>query len=67
MVKMCSKHPGPSVDEAALKQDSIEIVVQVNGKLRGRVSVPAAAAEDRVREIALADEGRRAPRRLARR
>jgi leucyl-tRNA synthetase len=30
--------------------------VQVNGKLRGRVSVPAQAGEDRVREIALADE-----------
>ena len=45
----------PQVDTAALRQDSIEIVVQVNGKLRGRVSVPAGAAEDRVREIALAD------------
>jgi leucyl-tRNA synthetase len=46
----------PSVDVTALKQDVLEIVVQVNGKLRGRVSVPTAAAEDRVREIALADE-----------
>jgi leucyl-tRNA synthetase len=48
--------PWPKVDGAALKQDSLEIVVQVNGKLRGRVSVPADAAEERVREIALADE-----------
>ena len=46
----------PKADESALKRDSLEIVVQVNGKLRGRVSVPTAAAEDRVREIALADE-----------
>src|SRR3989344_4562199 len=46
----------PSVDVTALKQDVLEIVVQVNGKLRGRVSVPAVATEDRVREIALADE-----------
>ena len=46
----------PSVDVTALKQDALEIVVQVNGKLRGRVSVPAVATEDRVREIALADE-----------
>ncbi len=48
--------PWPKPDETALKQDSIEIVIQVNGKLRGRVSVPVAAAEDQVREIALADE-----------
>jgi len=48
--------PWPSVDTDALKQESLEIVVQVNGKLRGRVSVPAQAGEDRVRELALADE-----------
>jgi leucyl-tRNA synthetase len=46
----------PKPDPAALKQDSLEIVVQVNGKLRGKVTVPADAAEDRVRELALADE-----------
>jgi leucyl-tRNA synthetase len=46
----------PQVDNAALKQDNLEIVVQVNGKLRGRVSVPVQAADDKVREIALADE-----------
>ncbi len=47
----------PQADPAALKQDSLEIVVQVNGKLRGRVAVPVDAQEDKVREIALADEG----------
>ena len=47
----------PRPDDAALKQDSLEIVVQVNGKLRGRVSVPAQAGDDKVREIAMADEG----------
>jgi leucyl-tRNA synthetase len=46
----------PPVDTTALKQDNLEIVVQVNGKLRGRVSVPVQAADDKVREIALADE-----------
>jgi leucyl-tRNA synthetase len=46
----------PKPDDVALKQDNLEIVVQVNGKLRGRVSVPAQAGDDRVREIALADE-----------
>ncbi len=48
--------PWPMADESALKRDSLEIVVQVNGKLRGRVIVPADAAEERVRELALADE-----------
>ena len=46
----------PAVDTAALKQENLEIVVQVNGKLRGRVSVPVQAPEDKVRELALADE-----------
>jgi leucyl-tRNA synthetase len=33
----------PEVDEAALVQDEIELVLQVNGKLRGKLVVPAAA------------------------
>jgi leucyl-tRNA synthetase len=37
-------------------QDQMEIVVQVNGKLRGRVSVAPDAAEDVVKAAALADE-----------
>ena len=48
--------PWPAVDENALRQDEIEVVVQVNGKLRGRITVPAAADQDAVRDIALADE-----------
>jgi len=46
----------PAVDEAALVQESVEIVVQVNGKLRGRVGIPAGADEAVAREAALADE-----------
>jgi len=46
----------PKPDDAALRQDNLEIVVQVNGKLRGRVTVPVTADEAKVREIALADE-----------
>ena len=38
-------------------RDEVEVVVQVNGKLRGRVTVPANAGEAEVREAALADEG----------
>jgi leucyl-tRNA synthetase len=35
--------PWPQVDPAALAQDEIELVLQVNGKLRGKLVVPAAA------------------------
>jgi leucyl-tRNA synthetase len=47
--------PWPRTDAAALKRASVEIVVQVNGKLRGRVTVPADADEATVREAALSD------------
>ena len=43
-------------DPAALVQDAIEVVVQVNGKLRGRVSVAPSATEEEVKTAALADE-----------
>lgn len=45
----------PDVDEAALVRDSIEIVIQVNGKLRSRIEVPANADNDAVEAMALAD------------
>ena len=48
--------PWPAVDAAALVQDTVELVVQVNGKLRGRIQVSAGADEALVREAALADE-----------
>jgi leucyl-tRNA synthetase len=46
----------PETDEAALVQDAIEIVLQVNGKLRSRISLPVNADEATAREAALADE-----------
>ena len=45
----------PQVDTAALERETVEVVVQVNGKLRGRVTVPVGAGEEQVREAALAD------------
>ena len=48
--------PWPVFDESALELDMIELVVQVNGKLRGRVSVPADAGKEAIEEHALADE-----------
>ena len=46
----------PVVDETALQQDSIEMVVQVNGKLRGKLSVAASADKAQIEALALADE-----------
>jgi leucyl-tRNA synthetase len=46
----------PQVDVDAMVQDTIEIVVQVNGKVRGKVSVGADAAKDVVEQAAMADE-----------
>ena len=46
----------PGFDETALAQDTLELVVQVNGKLRGKVSVAVDETEDKIIEKALADE-----------
>ena len=46
----------PTFDESALEQDTIEIVVQVNGKLRGRISVAVDLSRDEIGELAMADE-----------
>jgi leucyl-tRNA synthetase len=46
----------PAADESALARESIEIVVQVNGKLRGRICVPAGANDDEILATALKDE-----------
>lgn len=47
--------PWPKHDPAALVRDSIDVVVQVNGKLRSQVTVDPKASEDTIREAALAD------------
>jgi len=49
-------HPWPAVDAGALQQDSMTLVVQVNGKLRGQITVPVDASEDSIRAAALAEE-----------
>jgi len=46
--------PWPAVDEGALVQDQIELMLQVNGKLRGAIKVPAAADKAAIEAIALA-------------
>jgi leucyl-tRNA synthetase len=46
----------PAVDEEAAKEDEITLVVQVNGKLRDRITVPAEISEAEAKELALASE-----------
>jgi leucyl-tRNA synthetase len=50
------KAPWPKYDAALAAEDEIEIPVQVNGKLRSVVVVPADATEDQIKQAALADE-----------
>ncbi len=50
------KAPWPKYDALLAKEEELEIPVQINGKLRGRVVVPADATEDFVVARALADE-----------
>ncbi|WP_332826716.1 leucine--tRNA ligase [Ramlibacter sp.] len=48
--------PWPKVDESALLQDEVELVLQVNGKHRGSVLVPAGADKAEIEKIAVASE-----------
>ena len=53
---LVSEERWPEVDESALQREEVELPVQVNGKLRDTVVVPADADEETVREIALKSE-----------
>jgi leucyl-tRNA synthetase len=46
--------PWPVVDVGALTQDEVELMLQVNGKLRGKLLVPAEASKDEIEKLALA-------------
>ena len=50
------KAPWPKYEEKFLKEEVITIVIQVNGKLRSKVEVPADINEKRLKELLLADE-----------
>jgi len=53
--KTLTYEPWPSFDPALLKDDLVEVPVQVNGKLRGRVVVPAGASSGLIEQIARDD------------
>ncbi|MDK8626228.1 leucine--tRNA ligase [Corynebacterium appendicis] len=46
----------PNFDESLLVDDTVEVPVQINGKVRARVDVPAEASKDEIESIALADD-----------
>src|SRR4030067_3397785 len=48
------QQPWPKVDEAAAKEDVIELPVQINGRVRDRTTVPVEASEGESRSAALA-------------
>ena len=48
--------PWPVVDEEAAKEDEIDLIVQVNGKLRDKISVPAGISKEEAEKVALASE-----------
>jgi leucyl-tRNA synthetase len=50
---MCEGWPKPEAD--ALEQDEVELVVQVNGKLRGSIRVPKAADKEAIQLLAVAN------------
>ena len=45
----------PQADEEAMKVDNVEIVLQINGKVKGRLVVPAEAGKEELEKMALAD------------
>ena len=53
---MLCNQPWPEFDEAYLIEDEIEIVVQVNGKLRGKIRVAPDASKDEIEGLAQQDE-----------
>jgi leucyl-tRNA synthetase len=48
--------PWPKADESALQQDEIELMLQINGKLRGAIVVPAGASKDEIERAAIGSE-----------
>jgi len=52
----CHQAPWPHLDKSALKQDSMLIVIQVNGKLRGKIEVPREISRDELEKQAIAED-----------
>ncbi len=53
---LVAEAPWPKADEQALTRETITLAVQINGKLRGEIQVPAEAGREAIEQAALADE-----------
>ncbi len=53
---MVMDQPWPEVDDIALEQSNIQMMIQINGKLRGKVDVPVDADDETVKELAMQHE-----------
>jgi len=49
-------HPWPKCDDKALEEEKRLIVLQVNGKVRSRIELPASCNDKEIEEAALADQ-----------
>jgi len=50
------EQPWPEWDEDAAKEEEVELVVQINGKVRAKIMIPAGLSDEEIKEKALADE-----------
>ena len=57
MEGFCSLNTWPSYDESKCKADTVELAVQVNGKVRGHITMPVGADEEAIKEAAFAEDG----------
>ena len=55
-IKPVMDMPWPEVDESALEQSNLQMMIQINGKLRGKVDVPLDADDDTIKELALEND-----------
>jgi leucyl-tRNA synthetase len=52
-----SVEPWPQFREDLARENEVEVVIQINGKVRGKLTVPAGASQDKVVALAKADAG----------
>jgi len=51
-----TEQPWPSYDERLLAEDEVEVVIQINGKLRDRMKMPIVATEEELKAAALSNQ-----------
>ena len=52
----CSVSAWPAYDEDKCRDSEVEMAIQINGKLRGKIEVPASASKEEVEQLALTEQ-----------